>query len=197
MELFVDDLVECHGDVRVRAMMVPCGWKGFRLSTAALAFIAILWVSASMTVRFVQACNGAQASCCHWTIFFLTKYINMMMIGYNTMKGACDAAQHLDCTTLVVQSRCCVALFALCVSKKSQVQMIKWQQLFLWSVVLVIILVKNFKNDKASQVRAKYILFKKLVACGACARCAQQCLRRVCTKVRKKRLPMRSRFFLF
>ena len=29
MELFVDDLVECHGDVRVRAMMVPCGWKGF------------------------------------------------------------------------------------------------------------------------------------------------------------------------
>jgi hypothetical protein len=29
MELFVDDLVECHGDVRVRAMMVPCCWKGF------------------------------------------------------------------------------------------------------------------------------------------------------------------------
>ena len=24
MELFVDDLVECHGDVRVRAMMVLC-----------------------------------------------------------------------------------------------------------------------------------------------------------------------------
>ena len=30
MELFVDDLVECHGDVRVRAMMVPCSWMGFR-----------------------------------------------------------------------------------------------------------------------------------------------------------------------
>ena len=29
MELFVDDLVECHGDVRVRAMMVPCYWMGF------------------------------------------------------------------------------------------------------------------------------------------------------------------------
>lgn len=29
MELFVDDLVECHGDVRVRAMMVPCCWLGF------------------------------------------------------------------------------------------------------------------------------------------------------------------------
>lgn len=32
MELFVDDLVECHGDVRVRAMMVLChegfGWIG-------------------------------------------------------------------------------------------------------------------------------------------------------------------------
>jgi hypothetical protein len=42
MELFVDDLVECHGDVRVRAMMVPCCWKGFRPPTAALAFIAIL-----------------------------------------------------------------------------------------------------------------------------------------------------------
>ena len=40
MELFVDDLVECHGDVRVRAMMVPCRSR-FRLR-AALAFIAIL-----------------------------------------------------------------------------------------------------------------------------------------------------------
>ena len=29
MEPFVDDLVECHGDVRVRAMMVPCRWRGF------------------------------------------------------------------------------------------------------------------------------------------------------------------------
>ena len=29
MELFVDDLVECHGDVRVRAMMVLCHWRGF------------------------------------------------------------------------------------------------------------------------------------------------------------------------
>ena len=29
MELFVDDLVECHGDVRVRAMMVLCHWTGF------------------------------------------------------------------------------------------------------------------------------------------------------------------------
>lgn len=29
MELFVDDLVECHGDVRVRAMMVLCRWRGF------------------------------------------------------------------------------------------------------------------------------------------------------------------------
>ena len=29
MELFVDDLVECHGDVRVRAMMVPCCLRGF------------------------------------------------------------------------------------------------------------------------------------------------------------------------
>lgn len=29
MELFVDDLVECHGDVRVRAMMVLCSWMGF------------------------------------------------------------------------------------------------------------------------------------------------------------------------
>lgn len=54
MELFVDDLVECHGDVRVRAMMVSCCLR-FRPRTA-LAFIAILWVSASMTVRFVQAC---------------------------------------------------------------------------------------------------------------------------------------------
>lgn len=71
MELFVDDLVECHGDVRVRAMMVPCCWREFRLLTAALAFIAILWVSASMTVRFVQALSARprfQAS--HWTIFF-------------------------------------------------------------------------------------------------------------------------------
>lgn len=29
MELFVDDLVECHGDVRVRAMMVLCHEVGF------------------------------------------------------------------------------------------------------------------------------------------------------------------------
>lgn len=29
MELFVDDLVECHGDVRVRAMMVPCRLRSF------------------------------------------------------------------------------------------------------------------------------------------------------------------------
>ena len=42
MELFVDDLVECHGDVRVRAMMVLCYWRGFRPLTVALAFIAIL-----------------------------------------------------------------------------------------------------------------------------------------------------------
>lgn len=42
MELFVDDLVECHGDVRVRAMMVLCHWREFRLLTVALAFIAIL-----------------------------------------------------------------------------------------------------------------------------------------------------------
>lgn len=28
MELFVDDLVECHGDVRVRAMMVLCHLVG-------------------------------------------------------------------------------------------------------------------------------------------------------------------------
>lgn len=42
MELFVDDLVECHGDVRVRAMMVLCHWRRFRLLTVALAFIAIL-----------------------------------------------------------------------------------------------------------------------------------------------------------
>lgn len=40
MELFVDDLVECHGDVRVRAMMVLCHWRGNL--TVALAFIAIL-----------------------------------------------------------------------------------------------------------------------------------------------------------
>ena len=40
MELFVDDLVECHGDVRVRAMMVPCDLR-FR-PMGALAFIAIL-----------------------------------------------------------------------------------------------------------------------------------------------------------
>lgn len=29
MELFVDDLVECHGDVRVRAMMVLCCGSSF------------------------------------------------------------------------------------------------------------------------------------------------------------------------
>lgn len=64
MELFVDDLVECHGDVRVRAMMVPCCWREFRLLTAALAFIAILWVSASMTVRFVRASTVAWSWLC-------------------------------------------------------------------------------------------------------------------------------------
>lgn len=49
MELFVDDLVECHGDVRVRAMMVLCQLCiGMQLSgcmlvyALALAFIAIL-----------------------------------------------------------------------------------------------------------------------------------------------------------
>ena len=42
MELFVDDLVECHGDVRVRAMMVLCYWCGVRSVLVALAFIAIL-----------------------------------------------------------------------------------------------------------------------------------------------------------
>lgn len=45
MELFVDDLVECHGDVRVRAMMVLCRWLGFGLVGGSSIYCDTLSVS--------------------------------------------------------------------------------------------------------------------------------------------------------
>lgn len=45
MELFVDDLVECHGDVRVRAMMVLCYELGFGLVSGSSIYCDTLSVS--------------------------------------------------------------------------------------------------------------------------------------------------------
>lgn len=45
MELFVDDLVECHGDVRVRAMMVLCHRRGFGLVGGSSIYCDTLSVS--------------------------------------------------------------------------------------------------------------------------------------------------------
>jgi hypothetical protein len=45
MELFVDDLVECHGDVRVRAMMVLCSELGFGLVSCSSIYCDTLSVS--------------------------------------------------------------------------------------------------------------------------------------------------------
>ena len=45
MELFVDDLVECHGDVRVRAMMVLCCELGFGLMSSSSIYCDTLSVS--------------------------------------------------------------------------------------------------------------------------------------------------------
>ena len=45
MELFVDDLVECHGDVRVRAMTVLCYWLGFGLIGGSSIYCDTLSVS--------------------------------------------------------------------------------------------------------------------------------------------------------
>lgn len=45
MELFVDDLVECHGDVRVRAMMVLCHEAGFGLWIGSSIYCDTLSVS--------------------------------------------------------------------------------------------------------------------------------------------------------
>lgn len=45
MELFVDDLVECHGDVRVRAMMVLCRELGFGLVSGSSIYCDTLSVS--------------------------------------------------------------------------------------------------------------------------------------------------------
>lgn len=45
MELFVDDLVECHGDVRVRAMMVLCSKLGFGLASCSSIYCDTLSVS--------------------------------------------------------------------------------------------------------------------------------------------------------
>jgi len=45
MELFVDDLVECHGDVRVRAMMVLCREQGFGFVNGSSIYCDTLSVS--------------------------------------------------------------------------------------------------------------------------------------------------------
>lgn len=45
MELFVDDLVECHGDVRVRAMMVLCRELSFGLISGSSIYCDTLSVS--------------------------------------------------------------------------------------------------------------------------------------------------------
>ena len=45
MELFVDDLVECHGDVRVRAMMVLCHELAFGLVSGSSIYCDTLSVS--------------------------------------------------------------------------------------------------------------------------------------------------------
>lgn len=45
MELFVDDLVECHGDVRVRAMMVLCRELAFGLMNGSSIYCDTLSVS--------------------------------------------------------------------------------------------------------------------------------------------------------
>lgn len=45
MELFVDDLVECHGDVRVRAMTVLCHLRGFASEDGSSIYCDTLSVS--------------------------------------------------------------------------------------------------------------------------------------------------------
>ena len=45
MELFVDDLAECHGDVRVRAMMVSCWKRRFGVRTSSGIYCDTLSVS--------------------------------------------------------------------------------------------------------------------------------------------------------
>lgn len=45
MELFVDDLAECHGDVRVRAMMVPCCELRFGVASGSGIYCDTLSVS--------------------------------------------------------------------------------------------------------------------------------------------------------
>lgn len=45
MELFVDDLAECHGDVRVRAMMMLCSELRFGVASCCSIYCDTLSVS--------------------------------------------------------------------------------------------------------------------------------------------------------
>lgn len=64
MELFVDDLVECHGDVRVRAMMVLCHGGGFGPSCGSSIYCDTLSVSQydSKVRSDLHACRKAYSS---------------------------------------------------------------------------------------------------------------------------------------
>lgn len=70
MELFVDDLVECHGDVRVRAMMVLCHWKGFGPNGGSSIYCDTLSVSQyDSKVRSGLMAVRLGGGHSHWTIF--------------------------------------------------------------------------------------------------------------------------------
>lgn len=63
MELFVDDLVECHGDVRVRAMMVLCHELAFGLVSGSSIYCDTLSVS-----QYDSKVRSGALSCLHEAI---------------------------------------------------------------------------------------------------------------------------------
>lgn len=79
MELFVDDLVECHGDVRVRAMMVLCHWRGFGFNGGSSIYCDTLSVSQyDSKVRSDLHRSSNASQCSHEQSFLSSKYLNLI-----------------------------------------------------------------------------------------------------------------------